>query len=798
MWANLSSFILRYRVSLLVVLVLATAYMAFVGRKIELSYTFSNVIPDTDPIALDFVRFQNQFGEDGNVMVLGVQTDSIFQLDFFNGWYELGKQIRVIEGIDEVISPAHIFVLQKNTETHKFEMSALLKEPPKTQEELDSIKNIFLSLTLYQNLVFNPATETALMGITFNKKKLDSRNRITIVQDINELADEFSKKYHTQVHRSGLPFIRSLRATLVAKELRLFILLALLISIAILYVVFRSFSAVLFPMLIVIICVIWSIGTVVLLGYKITILTGIIPSLLIVITIPNCVYLLNRYYSEFKKHGNQMRALARVIEKVGIAILFSNLTTAVGFGVFALTNISILKEFGLVAGINIMVAFFISFVSIPIIFSFLPTPKEKHIIFLENKILTKILVGIDFLSHFHRKKIYFATIVIVLAAIYGMTRIKANGFMFDDVPKRTKEYKDLKFFEKHFNGVMPFEIVVDTRKKGGALVSENLEKVQQLQDTLAIFPIFSKSLSFVDGMKYANQVFYNGDPSQFRLPNEIEKSFIVSYLNKTGDNKNLQKLFMDSSKRYARISLQMADIGSHKIPRMMKQLKPKVDAVFDPADYDVTYTGTSIVAMAGYEYLINSIFSSVGFSLLLNALVMLYLFRSGWMLGIALIPNLIPLLITAGFMGYFGITLKPSTVLIFSIAFGISVDETIQFLTRYKQELLFHKWDISKTVSMTLRETGMGIIHSGMILFLGFFIFTASDFTGTFNMGLLVGITLIVAMACNLVLLPCLLLSLERYLDRRALKKEPLIIVYDEEEDVDLEKLNLKKEKEND
>lgn len=790
MWTKSAQFILRYRLPLLIFLIASTVLMGFLATKIELSYTFSNVIPETNPIYQEFSAFQKKFGEDGNVMVMGVQTDKFFQLDFFNDWFDLGNSIKLIDGIDEVISPAHVFILSKNPIFRKFEFAPLVKEKPKTQEELDSLKNIFLSLPLYQSRILNSDSNVALMGITFNKKKLNSQNRISIVNDINELTDEFARKYNIDVHRSGLPFIRSVRATLVAHELRLFVLLAMLISAIILFAIFRSGYAVIFPLLMVVICVIWSMATMVILGFKVTILTGIIPALIIVIGIPNCVYLLNKYYGEYKKHNNRMKALSRVISRVGIAVLFSNLTTAVGFGVFYLTKINILEEFGLITGINIMIAFIISLVAIPIIFSYLPEPKSRHTIFLDSKIISYFLNIIDNISHFHRRKIYAVTFVLVIAAGYGITLLKGNGFMFDDVPKRTKEYKDLKFFEKHFNGVMPFEIVIDMRKKGGAMVSDNIDKIEAVQDSLTTFKVFSKSLSFVDGMKYANQVFYNGNPSQFRVPNDIEKSFIISYLNKSNDNKNLLKSFLDSTKRYARISLQMADIGSHNIPALLNKLKTKVDAVFDPVDYDVIYTGTSIVALAGYEYLINSLLSSLGFSLIINAMLMLYLFRSMWMLGIALIPNLIPLLITAASMGYFGITLKPSTVLIFSIAFGISVDETIQFLTKYKQELLMHNWDISKTVSVTLRETGMGIIHSGLILFFGFFIFTASDFTGTFNMGLLVGITLIVAMLCNLVLLPCLLLSFEKHLNRQALKNEPLVIVYDEEEDVDLEKLD--------
>ncbi|MFI5134529.1 MAG: RND family transporter, partial [Chitinophagales bacterium] len=559
--------------------------------------------------------------------------------------------------------------------------------------------------------------------------------------------------------------------TEIADELRLFLILAAVATLLVLLLLLRSVFPVITSLAVVTIAVMWTLGTIEWLGYQITILTGLIPPLVVVISITNCVYLLNKYHIEYVKHGNKIKALTRVIEKIGLATMFTNLTAAIGFGVFYFTKSQILKEFGLVAGLNIVGIFVISIILIPGIYSFLPEPKEKHTNYLENKVLNAILRRLEHLVHYQRKWIFLGTGTIVVIALIGCLRLQTTGYIVDDIPHGDKIYTDLKFFERNFHGVMPLEILVDTKKKGGVLSPQRLKKIDQLQDTLARFPEFSRPLSIVEGIKFIRQCYYNGDSADYQLPNEMERPFIFSYLGNTKDTTHLLSAFLDSSRQVARLTMSMADIGTTKMNVLMKKLEPKIYSVLDTSKYKVTITGASVIFLEGNQYIIQGLTSSLILAFFLIAICMGYLFRSWRMIIFSLIPNLIPLIITAGIMGYFGIPLKPSTVLIFSIAFGIAIDNAIRFLAKYQQELHRHNWDVTKTVSMALYEAGISIIYTSIILFFGFIIFTLSHFGGTFYLGLLTSITLVVAMFNNLLLLPSLLLALRNWVDRGTLKQ---------------------------
>ena len=793
MWQGISRFILKFRVVLLIILAVATGFMTYKAFQVKLTYGAIKLLPQNHPILEDYSTFQRTFGEDGNVMVLGIQTPRFFQLALFNHWHRMGNTIAEIDGIENVVSIAHLSHLVKNKEEKRFEITPVVSGDIKTAREMDSLKNFIYSLPFYSNLLYNKESGASVMAISFNRQKLDSKKRIEIVGKITKLCEEYELDHREEIHLSGLPFLRTLRTTKIADELKLFLILAFIITSIILFLLFRSFSAVFFSLLVVIVGVVWSLGLIVLLGHKITLLTGLIPSIIVVIGIPNCVYLLNKYHIEFRIHGNKIKALSRVIEKIGHVTFYTNLTTAIGFSVFYFTRSKMLVEFGAVAGIALAAIFLISLILIPVVFSFLPDPATRHFGYLDNRTLVKALAIFNNLSANHRPKVYLVSIVLMAVAVFGIFQITTNGYILDDVAIESDEYTDLKFFEQNFKGIMPFEILIDTKKRGAAKKLSIIRKVEEVQQHLDTYSIFSKTISIPDGLKYANQAFYNGKPAAYRLPSALEKNFVFSYLGATKDDENVTNAFTDSNAQVIRISAQVADIGSEQMPLMLDSLRVQVTSIISNPDYDVTYTGASLVAMTGYNFLIKGLLNSVALALLLIAVIIAYLFRSAKMLILALIPNLIPLLITAAIMGYARIPLKPSTVLIFSIAFGISVDFTIHFLAKFRQEFMRHNWGISKTVQISLNETGVSMIYTAITLFFGFIIFTASEFGGTINLGLLTSVTLVVALFANMILLPSLLISFEGQLAKRALS-DSLTYVYDDE-DIELDQLEIIEEK---
>lgn len=772
MWERLSKFVLANRIFLLVFFLLGTAFMAWQGSQVRLSFNAGKMLPLNDSAYIKYDRFKKTFGEDGSVMVLGVQSDKLLQRDFFNDWLKLNEEIQQIEGIKQVLSIGKLVELSKDTLAQKFSAKPIASWPVATQAGMDSITLKLANLPFYKNLIYNPDKKATLMAITFTDSVLNSSDRIGVIGTIVAQSQAFSLKHDTKIHYSGLPYIRTVISDKVSQEFALFIVLSIAVAALILFLFFRSFSAVFFPLLVVLIGVVWSLGTLVMFGYDITLLTGLIPPLIVVIGIPNSILLINKYHNEYIRHGDQQRALKTVIERIAITTFIANLTTAIGFGVLYFTNSELLMQFGMVAAINVMATWLLSLCLIPIIFSFLPPPQTKHTRHLESPALSKFLLKIDQLAHHRRNWIYGSTIVLLLIASLGISMIRVNGYVVDDLPKKDPVYQDMNFFSQNFKGVLPLEVSVDTKRKNGVISLSVINKIDRLQNLMTQHPEFSRAVSLVEVLKFSSQAFYGGDTAFYRIPNEMEKNFILSYAaNSAGKNtsNSLMKNFIDSNRQVTRVSFQMADVGSERMNELIKEIEPEIDSIFNPERYDVELTGSSIIFVKGTNYLVKNLRDSLILAVALIALLMWILFRGGRMILISLIPNIIPLVLTAGIMGFSGIPLKPSTILIFSIAFGIASDQTIYFLTRYRQELRTTKWTISQIVTDTIKETGMSMIYVAMILFFGFGIFAASTFGGTVALGILLSITLLLAMISNLTLLPALLLSLEK----RNLKKKP-------------------------
>jgi predicted RND superfamily exporter protein len=762
MWNNFSKFILSNRISILVVFFLITLFMAWKASFVKLSFTGSKILPLTDSAFIKYNNFKSQFGEDGNMMVLGISSPDLLKKEQFNEWKALAADIQKVEGIKQVLSIGNLYDLQKDTTNQRFVLKQLSGTSVLSDAEMDSIKQRIYELPFYEGLIYNKESNATLMAINIDTKILNTKKRGPIIQSILDKADAYSKRNQMEVHYSGLPFIRTAVSKLVSQEFVLFLGLSILVAAVILFIFFRRLYPVIFPILLVIIGVIWSLATLVMFGYEITILTGLIPPLIVIIGIPNSILLLNKYHNELRKHGDKAKALHVTILRISETTLIANITAAIGFGVLFFTGSALLVEFGVVAALNVMATWFICLCLIPIIFSYLPVPALKAQEDHDNTLLHKILVKTDHLVHHRSKLIYISTLVITLISVIGVLKINVNGYVVDDLPQNSPIIRDLKFFEKNFEGILPLEVSIDTRKKNGILNLSTIKKVDKMEDMISEYPEFSRSVSLNKALKYASQAFYNGDPQFFRIPNDMEKNFVLSYLGNSGGNNDMLKGFVDSNKQVTRVSFQMADVGSKRMNELLKELKPRIDSILKPERYDVLLTGSSIIFSKGTDYMLMHLMESIILAIVLISLLRLAQFKDLRIMFISLLPNVIPLIITAGLMGFFNIPLKPSTILIFTIAFGLASDQTIYFLTRYQQELQSTDFSTSKVISDTIIETGISMTHIALVLFFGFGIFTASTFGGTMILGLLLSITLIIALVSNLTLLPALLVLLDK------------------------------------
>ena len=767
-----------------VVVMLLTVFMGYEASKMELSYEFAKILPDNDSTFMQYQAFKKKFGEDGNVMVMGFADKDLFKFEKFRDWHELSKNLKNIQGVKEVLSLPTVYRVVRNDSLGKFEFAPLIKHPITSQQETDSLKAEILNMPFYDGLIYNKETGATLIAITFKKKDLDSKRRLDMVKEIRALGDAFSAKYKIDMHYSGMPYIRSQLMIKVSHEMTLFLTLAVIVTALILWLFFRSFSMVFFSLIVTIFGVVWSIGIMELFGYKITVLSGLIAPLIMVIGLPNSIFLINKYQRELLLHGNKVKALARSIETIGVTLFLANITTAIGFGVLYFTKSSMLVEFGIVAAISVLATYFITLILIPVILSYLPVPKSKYIKHQEGKRINGVLTIIDNLVQRRRGAIYLVTTLVTLVAAWGMTFIDMNGYVVDDLPEKDPVYDDLHFFEKNFKGVLPFEISIDTKKPNG-LFADNaraLYKIRLLQKTFEHYDIFSKPLSIVEGIKFSYQAYKGGNPKFYKVPGVTDLKILSEYQGSLkGQNNKLQN-FMDSSKQVTRISYQARDIGSKKMKELMKELRPKVDSIFDPKEYNVSITGHSLVFLKSNDYLLSNLLESLVIEIVLIAIVGIALFRSVRIILLSKLPCLIPLVITAGVMGFLDIRFKPSTILIFSIAFGISSDGTIYFLSKYRQELKRYGKTASAAISTAIQETGLSMVYTSIILFCGFAIFSASSFGGTKAMGVLVSLTLLMSMFTNLILLPAILLSIHKRSIEKSLTDEPIIDMGEHEE----------------
>ena len=776
-WGTVANLILRNRLLILITIGVVTLFLASQWKNMRFTFTEANLLPDTHPENLQYEDFIKTFGEEGNLIVIALKDDDFFTEKIFLEWITLNDKINEFSEIDFTLSTNNVQSLIKDETQKKFFLQNLLPN-----KKIDSVKlkkfkqNLILELPFYKNILYSINGKSIRTAIYMDKDIVNtSQRKDFIYQTFIPLINSFEERTGLDVRVSGMPYIRTLNAQNIVDEIGIFVVSAILLTSFIFFLFFRSFRATFISMFVVIIGVMWAFGILGWMGYEITILTALIPPLIIVIGIPNCIFLINKYQQEVAKHGNKVKSLQRVIMKIGNATLMTNLTTASGFATFILTDSKILKEFGTVASINIIAIFLLSLLIIPIVYSFMNSPNKKHLQHLNNNYVNKFVMWMEDKVKHKRINVFIISIISLMFGIIGIYQINISGSIIEDMPKKSAFFKDILFFDEEFNGIVPIEVIIDTKRKGGVNRLSTIKRIDRLEKYIEDIPELSTALSTVRGIKFIKQAYYNGNPNYFNLPSTQENRFIARYLKNMNDSGDLMQNYVDSTAQFSRVTTFMKDIKTERIEEIEKELLKEIDKIFPTERYNVNLTGKPLLYLKGTHYLIRNLIISLSLAILLIAIFMAYMFRSFKMIVISLIPNLLPLIITAGVMGFTGIPLKPSTILVFSIAFGISVDDTIHFLAKYRQELIENNWKIKPAVYSSLRETAISMFYTSIVLFFGFAVFMSSNFGGTVALGGLVSVTLLFAMLANLILLPSLLISLEDKVSNEKVLKEPKI-----------------------
>lgn len=735
--------------------------MGYHAQFVKISYKEVPLLGKNDSTLLLNKEMSKLFGKADNIMILGVQDSNFFELSNLQQWIAMEQQIKEIADVEQVFSAIDAVNFEKNTSAKKFSTKQIF-DIQNLEQSLDNSKSVFEQQAFYKGLLYNPKTNCYLMLITLNKERIHARDRVEFINGIVDVTKQYEKNTGNQLRYSGLPYMRTVIGDMIEYEMYLFVILAALVAAILLFVLFQSFRPMLISIFVVSISVIWCLGSVSLLGFDLTILTGVVPSLLIIIGIPNCIYLINKYHNEIAAHANKIKALHNTICRIGNATFLTNFTTAAGFATFMITKTQLFMEFGLIASINIVGIFIISLIVIPIIYSYIEIPNERQLRHLSKGGFKNTISRIVITTLYKRRIVFTASSIVLVLGLVGLTMVRSNGYVIDDVPHDHDVLRDMKFFEKNFVGVMSLDIIYNTKKPNGYLNANTFTRIDALEKRLEKYPVLSRPLSIVEVSKFARQAYFNGNESHYRLPGTYERAFILSYIPRSIGISDMFAQIVDSTGQYARVTYNVADIGSVEVDKLLTNIQSDVDSVFKGNSSDVRITGASVVSTRGIQYLVNNLISSLGMAIVIILLTIAWLFRRVKMVIFAMVVNIIPLILTGATMGYFGINLKPSTVIVFSIAFGIAVDNSIHFLSKYRQELRHTNKNVKESIFFAIRETGVSMIYTSIVLFFGFGVFAASNFGGTQALGILVAITLLFAVLVNLFVLPAIILRFDR------------------------------------
>jgi predicted RND superfamily exporter protein len=771
MWEKLARFLRRNRRAVLIFWVLYVLVMGYMGRNVEVSYHFARMLPETDSVYTEFVALNEQFEQgSGGVVFLAAHDRAMFTPYILNSWIEMAKNIEATPDVVNVLSWHNAVELTLGPDsTDRFVADPICDGRINSREEAQQLKATLNELPVYHGLMNSHDGNTQLMAVQITDTANYSKLFFPMIDRITNEAKKFERRTGIDVQISGVPYLRMINARSIKSEINLFLGLTGIVTLLIMFAMMRSTRAALIALAVVGVGVVGSFGVLGGLGYKLTLFSALIPPLLIVIAVPNCIFFINKYHQEFALHKDVDQAVAFTVKKIGGVALLTNLTTALGFSTFILTSSDALVHFGIAATINIIMVFVLSITILPVLYSWLPAPRPQHYKHLDQKWLSNGVLWLERVAQYHRRWVYLGSVLLAVLGGLGMMRMQTTGNITTDIDPSDPLVTQMKFFEQELGGVIPLEVIVNTRESGGINSSSVLRQVEEFQRSLDTLPNMSRSISVVDFLKFSRQAFYGGMPEFYELPSAAERRQIAALLpsGAASANQALTSGLIDKDNQRLRVTVQVQDLPRPEMIEVVKAIQHNADAVFDREQVDVSFSGAGLIFLRSTEFLIDNLLMSLVLAVVVISILMAGLFRSWRMMVVAILPNLLPLIMTAGIMGWFGIPVKPSTVLIFSIAFGISVDDTLHLLSRYRQELHINGGRIADAALKAIHETGVSMFYTSVVLFAGFMIFLASNFGGTQALGLLVSLTLGFAMFSNLILLPSLLMSLDKVMSAK-------------------------------
>jgi predicted RND superfamily exporter protein len=742
----------RTAIIILSITLLVTGWLGYRASLSGFDYEFEKFFPQGDNETQYFEEFRKSFENDYDYLLIAIENNQgVFEPQFLQKVDSLTQELKSLNYVTEVISPTELKLpvvtglgIQWRKVLHPDDSLLLRKDEQKIYESKEWIGSFFSE------------DKKAIALVLKNEEKLSKKKSDELIEGIEKSIGS----YHFEAtHLAGKLKAQQVYLMRMQREIILFLVVAIVLVIITLAVTFRSLWGVIFPILIVLFSIIWQLGIMQLLGKKIDVLQVLVPTILFVVGMSDVIHILSKYVEELRYGTSKTEAIRRSMKDVGLATFLTSFTTAVGFFTLITAQIMPIRDFGVYTSIGVMVAFFLTIIMMPAIMVLAPLPKISKDKKASEK-WHKFLTGNFRFVIRYRKAIFWGFGIITVVCLSVIPRIKVNNFLLEDLRPHEPLKKEFMFFEKKFSGGRPFEMLIESKNTDQKLFrSDVIYEIQKLELLAKKHFDLGFIQSPVSMVKFFNRAQNSGLNNYFKVP--VKKNELDSILYRMELSGFLEmeqsRLFVDESQTKARISAKMDDLGSYVVNNMEKEFLKEAYQQIDTSIISFQLTGSARLVDKNISSLSVNMVKGLGVAFLIIALCFGLLFKSLRMIVIALIPNVIPLIVIAGIMGFTGIDLKVSTSIIFTIAFGIAVDDTIHFLSRYKIELNKNKSKLY-AIKRTFMSTGRAMILTSIVLCMGFIAMVTSGFLSIFYMGFLISITLLIALLADLYLLPLLLI----------------------------------------
>ena len=733
-----------YPFRFLIVISLITIFSIIQLFFLKFDFTIENLFPENDQEVEQYYSFRDEFGREDNIISLTYNCDDPFLLKNYLENKKITQNLSKINGILNVLSISNLGIELNISETN-------LPDENLTQKQIDEIRNYIFKYSIFtNNLISEDGTITSII-LEVDESFNDHPGRLKIMKDIENIIDNSNWDWY----ETGIPVLRTKYVQYMIGDFIKFFPPVTIILFLVLYMMFKSMKIVLLPILTVFISVIWILGLMSLFDFSINIITYIVPTLVMIVGVADSVHILIKYNQDIKISNNTKISIKKTIQGIGNAILLTSLTTSIGFLSLLSTNIVMIKEFGFLVAIGVLIAFLVSIFLIPPLLILMDNTYPLKTKSSKKGIRYYILKRIVEVNKNHHFIILIISSIFIALFIYFASKVETNSALLDDLSSGNELFEDIKFTEENMGAVFPFEVIITAKDEKNNFIENGIANsriivfVDKIQKKINSIPEIRKTISVVDYLDIINDNFNEESEEKSYLNDELIFQYFVL-------NEDIFQNLINFEYSKTRISARIKDINSTRAKEIVKEINEwKSENI--PDDIQISLTGTTLMALKVNDYLVNNLIISFLIAFGVIFISMGFLFKSLKLAIFSMIPNLIPILFLAAIMGIFDIKLRPTTAMTFAIAFGIAVDDTIHYMVRFRQELSMNNGNFIEANSETIFSTGNAIISTSLILGCGFLVMVSSNFLPSRDFGFLSAITMFGAIIGDLFFLPTML-----------------------------------------